>query len=93
MEYVGELLDYKEFVRRTRQYNKQQVKHHYFMALNSDELIDATLKGSNSRFLNHSCDPNCETQKVGFDGLLWLLGKGINQTIKLIMIIMIKKQV
>lgn len=64
MEYVGELLDYKEFVRRTRQYAKQGLQHHYFMALNSNELIDATLKGSNSRFLNHSCDPNCETQKV-----------------------------
>lgn len=64
MEYVGELLDYKEFVRRTRQYAKQGLKHHYFMALNADEVIDATLRGSISRFMNHSCDPNCETQKV-----------------------------
>lgn len=64
MEYVGELLDYKEFLRRTKQYAKRGLQHHYFMALNSNELIDATLKGSNSRFLNHSCDPNCETQKV-----------------------------
>nr|KAG5713638.1 hypothetical protein BaRGS_024686 [Batillaria attramentaria] len=37
MEYVGELLDYKEFVRRTRQYAKQGMMHHYFMALNADE--------------------------------------------------------
>lgn len=64
MEYVGELLDYEEFVRRTRQYSKAGLVHHYFMALNADEVVDATLRGSISRFINHSCDPNCETQKV-----------------------------
>ncbi|KAK7506668.1 hypothetical protein BaRGS_00002143 [Batillaria attramentaria] len=70
MEYVGELLDYKEFVRRTRQYAKQGMMHHYFMALNADEVIDATQKGSTSRFMNHSCDPNCETQKWTVNGEL-----------------------
>ncbi|KAH9489593.1 hypothetical protein Btru_036451, partial [Bulinus truncatus] len=70
MEYVGELLDYEEFVRRTRQYSKEGLKHHYFMALNADEVVDATLRGNISRFINHSCNPNCETQKWTVNGEL-----------------------
>jgi len=27
------------------------------------QLIDASKKGGLARFINHSCDPNCETQK------------------------------
>lgn len=65
MEYVGEVLDYRQFKSRSKQYAKTGNIHHYFMALNADEVIDATLKGNISRFINHSCDPNSETQKVG----------------------------
>lgn len=64
MEYVGEVLDYKTFKSRTKQYAKSGESHFYFMALNADEVIDASYKGNVSRFINHSCDPNCETQKV-----------------------------
>jgi len=34
------------------------------MALSSEYFIDASSKGNISRFINHSCDPNAETQKV-----------------------------
>ena len=64
MEYVGEVLDYEEFCERTLRYEDNKQSHFYFMALNADEIIDATNKGNISRFINHSCDPNCETQKV-----------------------------
>ncbi|CAG2123464.1 unnamed protein product, partial [Medioppia subpectinata] len=40
------------------------------MALKSDEIIDATVKGNITRFVNHSCDPNSETQKWTVNGEL-----------------------
>lgn len=64
LEYVGEVLDPKEFRKRAKDYSKDKNQHFYFMALKSDAIIDATQKGSISRFINHSCDPNAETQKV-----------------------------
>lgn len=65
-EYVGEILDYEQFKARTDQYHDEKRKDFYFMSLTADEMIDATQKGNMSRFMNHSCDPNCETQKVDF---------------------------
>ncbi len=31
-------------------------------------MIDAGPKGNNARFMNHSCDPNCITQKWSVNG-------------------------
>ncbi len=31
-------------------------------------MIDAGPKGNLSRFMNHSCSPNCETQKWTING-------------------------
>ena len=64
MEYVGEVLDPREFKSRIKRYARENYEHHYFMALNADEVIDATKRGNVSRFVNHCCDPNSETQKV-----------------------------
>lgn len=37
-------------------------------ALLQDRIIDAGPKGNYSRFMNHSCQPNCETQKWTVNG-------------------------
>lgn len=72
MEYVGEVVDPKDFKRRAKEYSKDKNRHYYFMALKSDQIIDATMKGNISRFINHSCDPNAETQKVNLYFILQL---------------------
>lgn len=35
----------------------------YLCEVQKDLTIDATFKGNCSRFLNHSCDPNCNLEK------------------------------
>lgn len=70
MEYCGEVMDYRDFQERAELYDRENRRHYYFMTLRADEIIDATFKGNLSRFINHSCDPNCETQKWTVNGLL-----------------------
>jgi hypothetical protein len=38
--------------------------------LDDDTVLDARYGGSDARFLNHSCDPNCETEID--DGHIWI---------------------
>nr|XP_046254357.1 histone-lysine N-methyltransferase SETD2 isoform X2 [Scatophagus argus] len=70
LEYCGEVLDHKEFKTRVKEYARNKNIHYYFMSLRNNEIIDATLKGNCSRFMNHSCEPNCETQKWTVNGQL-----------------------
>jgi SET domain-containing protein len=59
IEYVGEHISHEEADRR---YDDDKMKqHHTFLfTLNSKVVIDATFDGNEARFINHSCDPNCE---------------------------------
>ncbi|XP_044750840.1 histone-lysine N-methyltransferase SETD2 [Coccinella septempunctata] len=70
LEYVGEVLNADEFDRRADVYSQDKNTHYYFMSLRSDAIIDATQKGNISRFINHSCEPNAETQKWTVNGEL-----------------------
>ena len=59
IEYVGEVIDQEEADRR---YDDAQMKrHHTFLfSLDSGDVIDAAVGGNDARFINHSCDPNCQ---------------------------------
>ena len=37
---------------------ERKEKHWYFMALDKEEVVDASRRGGLTRFLNHSCEPN-----------------------------------
>ncbi|KAL3840048.1 hypothetical protein ACJIZ3_024639 [Penstemon smallii] len=68
IEYVGEVLDVPAYEARQREYALNGHKHFYFMTLNGSEVIDACAKGNLGRFINHSCDPNCRTEKWMVNG-------------------------
>ena len=59
IEYTGELINDDEISRR---YDESQMPiHHTFLfEVDEDITIDATRRGSMARYINHSCDPNCE---------------------------------
>jgi uncharacterized protein len=58
-EYTGERITWKEADRR---YDDDGMRrHHTFLfAVTSRTVIDGAVGGSDARFINHSCDPNCE---------------------------------
>lgn len=66
IEYVGEVVDNAELEKRLSGYSGE--KHFYCLTLSNGETIDAGKKGNISRFINHSCNPNCVTQKWQVQG-------------------------
>ncbi|KAL1214561.1 Histone-lysine N-methyltransferase ASHH2 [Cardamine amara subsp. amara] len=68
IEYVGEVLDMQSYESRQKDYASKGQKHFYFMTLNGNEVIDAGAKGNLGRFINHSCEPNCRTEKWMVNG-------------------------
>ncbi|MFL5577286.1 MAG: SET domain-containing protein [Gemmatimonadaceae bacterium] len=69
IEYVGERISRDEGDRR---YDDEHMgRHHTFLfALEDGSVIDAAIGGNESRFLNHSCDPNC--QAIEEDGRIFI---------------------
>jgi SET domain-containing protein len=59
-EYTGERIGNAEADRR---YDLAKMKrHHTFLFIVSQRtVVDAAVAGNDARFINHSCDPNCET--------------------------------
>ena len=69
IEYAGEVVSEAEGDAR---YDEGAMARHqtYLMALEGGLCIDAAVGGNESRFINHSCEPNC--QAVEEDGRVWI---------------------
>lgn len=59
IEYTGEVIRPKEADRRAEA--KGDDSHTFLFTLNTRAVVDAGVGGNESRFINHSCDPNCLT--------------------------------
>jgi uncharacterized protein len=58
-EYVGERISHEEGDQRYE--DAAMKRHHTFLFVVNDKiLVDAGVGGNDARFINHSCDPNCE---------------------------------
>ena len=63
IDYAGELIDYKESLKRETKYLKRG--EIWCFTVNSRWVRDANSGGNVARFINHSCRPNCYSHIVG----------------------------
>ena len=68
VEYIGEVVNMTMVQERLKKAQEASVTSFYFLTLGRDLIIDASDKSNHARFINHSCDPNCETQKWTVNG-------------------------
>ena len=62
IEYGGKRISAKEADRR-HPTNPDDPFHTFFFALSCGKVIDGGNRGTDARWINHSCAPNCETQE------------------------------
>ncbi len=60
MEYIGERVSHEEA--DSRYENKDPNDNHTFLfTVDSKTVIDGGVGGNDARYINHGCDPNCES--------------------------------
>jgi len=63
IEYTGERLPWKEAM-DLPPHDPAQPFHTFFFSLDNGDVIDAARGGNEARWINHACDPNCETTET-----------------------------
>jgi SET domain-containing protein len=61
IEYVGEVISWDEALRR-HPHDPKDPNHTFYFHIDENHVIDAKYGGNSSRWINHSCDPNCEAE-------------------------------
>lgn len=63
LEYVGEIITLQEALRR-HPHDPQDPNHTFYFHIDDQRVIDGLHGGNASRWINHSCQPNCEPDEV-----------------------------
>jgi uncharacterized protein len=64
IEYTGEVIPWDEALRRHPR-DPSDPNHTFFFHLDDSRVIDGGVGGNSSRWINHACAPNCETEDDG----------------------------
>ena len=62
IEYKGEVISWKEALRR-HPHDPAQPHHTFYFHIDDDRVIDGKVNGNAARWINHSCEPNCEADE------------------------------
>ncbi len=65
IEYVGEIIDKQESLRRC------ELNNEYIFSLDDQHDLDGNTPQNPARFINHSCAPNCEA--IVEEGHIWIV--------------------
>lgn len=76
IEYVGEKVTKEESKKREQQTLEESKKDItkgavYIFELDEEHDIDGNVSWNDARFINHSCDPNCEVDII--EGRIWII--------------------
>ena len=63
IEYVGEVITMAEAIRR-HPHDRLNPDHTFYFHLDDGRVIDALYGGNDSKWINHSCRPNCAPDEV-----------------------------
>lgn len=69
IEYVGEIISWDEAQRR-HPHDPDDPNHTFYFHVDEHRVIDALHGGNASRWINHSCGPNCEADEQ--DGRIFI---------------------
>jgi uncharacterized protein len=67
VEYSGERITKDESLSRCEAGNE------FIFALNDEWDLDGSVSWNQARFLNHSCEPNCEAERIG--ERIWIIAR------------------
>jgi uncharacterized protein len=67
IEYTGEVISWKEALRR-HPHDPSDPNHTFYFHIDDGRVIDAKVGGNAARWINHACDPNCESDET--DGVV-----------------------
>lgn len=63
IEYTGEVIDWDEATER-HPHDPSQPNHTFYFQLENGMVLDAKHGGNSARWINHSCEPNCQAEEI-----------------------------
>jgi SET domain-containing protein len=64
VEYLGQRITWREALRR-HPHDPAQPNHTFYFHIDDKTVIDGNVDGNSARWINHSCEPNCEAEDDG----------------------------
>jgi uncharacterized protein len=69
IEYLGEIISWAEALRR-HPHDPKDPNHTFYFHIDDGRVINAKVGGNAARWINHACEPNCESDET--DGRVFI---------------------